>query len=124
MAKKNGDAGTFEHGGLRFRSARGGFLPLWTPQSNEDHPKEVVGVFANPREVEGVQGKRKWKSLWFDVQGQDGDGWAVACNEGLQAQVEEEKLGGGETVLVRFLGIGKKKKGQNPPNLFRLFVEV
>lgn len=128
MAKRNGKVdATFEVEGVKYRGAKGGFLPLWKPQDHEDdkdYPRQIAGTVMNVREQESEQGKRKWKSTWFDVFGPNGTGWAVACNEGLQAQVEAEELGDGMGVLVRFEGKGKKKKGLNAPNLFRLFVEV
>lgn len=126
--RKNGAAvsTSVEIDGVKYRGAKGGFLQLWKPQDNMDdpnYPKKIAGTFANAREQESQEGKRKWTSLWFDVIGKDGAGWAVACNEGLQKQVEAEECGDGMGVAVVFDGKGKKKKGLNAPNLFRLFVE-
>lgn len=128
MAKKNGKAvdTTFEVDGVKYRAAKGGFLQLWKPQDHEgeaDYPKQIKGTAMNIRQQESSEGKRKWTSMWLDVVGPNGTGWAVACNEGLQAQIEAEKVGDGMGVLIRFDGKGKKKKGLSAPNLFRLFVE-
>jgi len=127
MAKKtNGEASTVEHGGKQFRRAAGGMLPFWSPQDEKSgHPLAISGVTSNFRSVKGSEGKRSWENPAFDVvDPETGTAFTVICNESLQCQVEAEKLGDGETVLVKFEGMGKKKKGMNPPKIFTLLVEV
>lgn len=125
MAKKNGEVGTIEVGGKRYKRAAGGMLPFWAPQDEKSgHPREITGIVSNFRKVEGSEGKRKWENPVFDcVDAERGTAFTVVCNESLQRQVEAEKLGDGQDVLVRFEGMGKKKKGMNPPKIFTLFVE-
>lgn len=96
--------------------AIGGFAQSW------EYEKEplLVGTITGFREVTVKRGRKEEPVNTCTIEREDGTlvtVWESATLRGLFEQCEE-----GQMVAIAYQGIGKAKKGQNPPKLFAVGV--
>jgi hypothetical protein len=99
-----------------FKPTSGSYAPTWDPANNSEHPSELIGVWGKEREVEVRRGRGVQKNRVCSVTTEDEQVWSVWCSATLTGLFDEAKEG--DTVYMRFDGLGKAKRGQHPPKLF------
>lgn len=99
-----------------FKPTSGSYAPTWDPANNKDHPTELIGVWGKEREIEVRRGRGVQKNRVCNVTTEDEQVWSVWMSATLTGLFDEAKEG--DTVYMRFDGLGKAKRGQHPPKLF------
>lgn len=116
-------------GARKFTRIKDTVRAFWDPskkpkKGGAPHPKELLCVVDGTRIVtEGKFLKKGEDRLMLDVTEEEtGKGWTVECKAGLRPKVEAAKLGGGECIMIKYLGLKDTGK-KNHMKEFDLFVE-
>jgi hypothetical protein len=103
-----------------FKPTSNTFAPTWDPANNKDHPTEIIGTWGKERDVEVRRGRGVQKNRVCNITVEDDNGdekmWSVWHSATLTGLFDEAKEG--DTVYIRFDGLGTAKRGQHPPKLY------
>lgn len=92
----------------------GGYAPTWKPEKpGESVHGHVVG---DVRSVEMTIGRKKQERRCFEVKTKEGDRFTIWESAALGELFD--MVADGMEVFIQYDGLGKAKKGQNPPKLF------
>lgn len=104
-----------------FRTVSSSYAPTWQPWNDEEQPTELVGTWGAVRTVETKRGRGTQEQQVCSIDTEDHGSFTVWCSAALVPFFEEAKEG--DTVFLRFDGMGPARGRKQPMKLITAAIE-